>query len=127
MIRSSTMWFDRLVGRLLFVDVQPAATDDDVVEHAERVFGFSIMLSGVRCVLQYAILPFVLPIIGIAAETATPLMLVISALAIVSIFLSLRRFWKIGYKYRWQYLIVALAALAALTAFIVLDLRALLE
>ncbi len=126
MMQSSTMWFDRLIGRLLWVDVQPRidTADDAIAQHAERTFGASILFSGIRCVLQYAILPFVLPIIGIAAETATPVMLAINVLAIVSIFLSLRRFWQIGYKYRWQYLVVALAALAVLIAFIALDLRA---
>ena len=128
-MQSTALWFDRLIGRLLFADAQPkiSATHDEVAQRAERAFGASVMFSGIRCVLQYAILPFVLPLIGIAAETATPVMLAINGLAIVSIFFSLRRFWQIGYKYRWQYLIIALAALPILTAFIVLDLRTILK
>jgi len=127
-MQSSTQKFDRLIGRLLFADIQPRndEADDAAAQRAERAFGASVMFSGIRCVLQYAILPFVLPLIGIAVETATPVMLAINVLAIGSIFLSLRRFWQIGYKYRWQYLIMALAALVVLTAFIVLDLRAIL-
>jgi hypothetical protein len=129
MMQSTTLWFDRLIGRLLFVDVQSKITaeNDLLAQRAERTFGASVMFSGIRCVLQYAVLPFVLPLIGIAAETALPVMLAINVLAIISIFFSLRRFWQIGYKYRWQYLIVALAALAVLTAFIALDLSALLS
>ena len=38
-----------------------------------------------------------------------------------SIFLSLRRFWTIGYKHRWSYLVVALAALTLLIAFTAYD------
>ena len=79
------------------------------------------MFSGARCILQYALLPFLLPLIGVAAEAATPLLLLINLLAIVSITLSLRRFWAIGYKHRWSYLAVASAALTLLIAFTIYD------
>jgi hypothetical protein len=55
-----------------------------------------------------------------------PLMLAINVLAIVSVFFSLRRFWQIGYQYRWQYLVIALAVLAVLALFMVLDFRTML-
>jgi hypothetical protein len=122
-MQSSRMWLDRMVGRLLWVDIQPrvdAAPPTDA-QRAERAFSFSLLFSGVRCILQYAILPFVLPLMGVATSAATPILLLINVLAIVSIFYSLRRFWQIGYAYRWQYLGIALAALVILTAFIVLD------
>lgn len=127
MMQSSKMWLDRMVGRLLLVDIQPRVeTARDDAQRAERAFSFSLLFSGVRCILQYAILPFVLPLMGVAASAATPILLLINVLAIVSIFYSLRRFWQIGYAYRWQYLGIALAALAILTAFIVLDARAII-
>jgi hypothetical protein len=125
-MQSSRMWLDRLIGRLLFVDIQPA-DNQKVQQRAERAFSFSLIFSGVRCILQYAVLPFVLPLVGIAAETATPILLIINLLAIVSIFYSLRRFWQIGYTYRWQYLGVALVALVILTVFITMDVRVLIE
>jgi hypothetical protein len=126
LIRSSTTWADRLIGRLLWVDIRQRNADDSLVEQAERAFGASVMFSGLRCVLQYAVLPFVLPIIGVAVETTMPLMLAINVLAIVSVFFSLRRFWQIGYQYRWQYLVIALAVLAVLALFMVLDFRTML-
>ncbi|MFN8448531.1 MAG: hypothetical protein U0521_08055 [Anaerolineae bacterium] len=45
-----------------------------------------------RCTLQYVVLPFVLPIFGIAGEVAVPFLLVINVLAIISILYSVRRF-----------------------------------
>ncbi len=119
---------DRVMGRLLFLEEVPTAysreegnAPDPQAETAERAFGFSLLFSGVRCILQYAILPFLLPAIGIASSAAVPVLLVINVLAIVSIFFSLRRFWKVGYKYRWQYLGVAIVALVLLAFFLVMD------
>lgn len=124
-MQSSMMWLDRFVGRLLFVDVEPRRNEPDA-QRAERAFGFSLVFSGVRCILQYVVLPFVLPILGIAAEAATSILLVINALAIVSVFYSLRRFWQIGYSRRWQYLAVAAVTLVILTVFIAMDAKTLL-
>jgi hypothetical protein len=128
---------DQLIGRLLFIQPQPvgpsgttaaAATDgtQQVTQRAERAFGASLIFSGVRCILQYVILPFILPLIGVAADAAVSISLVINALAIVLIFYSLRRFWQIGYRFRWQYLGVAVFALILLGAFILLDVQTLL-
>jgi hypothetical protein len=111
---------DQFIGRLLFVEVQSPDAD---TQRAERAFGFSLLFSGVRCVLQYAILPFVLPLIGLTTELAVPLTLGINFLAIGLIFYSLRRFWQICYRYRWQYLGIASVVLVILTVFTILDLQ----
>lgn len=118
---------DRFVGRMLLVDLddQPVASTDSRAQRAERAFRFSLVFSGVRCTLQYAILPFVLPLIGIASDAATPIMLAVNIAAIVSIIFSLRRFWQVDYRYKWQYLGVALVALCLLVAFIALDFHSL--
>jgi hypothetical protein len=121
-------WPDRLIGRLLFVDVQPAADAKTAsAGRAERAFGFSLLVSGIRCILQYVVLPFILPLVGIAAEVAVPLTLAINLVAFVLILLSLRRFWQINYRHKWQYLYVAVTAWVLLGVFIALDLRVLLH
>ena len=122
---AAKLMLDRLIGRLLFVEVLPAAASParGSEQRAERAFGFSLIFSGVRCILQYAILPFVLPVIGVTSEAAVPISLAINLVAITLIIYSLRRFWKIGYRYRWQYLGIAVVALVLLVAFIALDLQ----
>lgn len=107
--------------RMLFIRPRPTDTAD--AQSAERAFGISLLFSGVRCVLQYAVLPFLLPAVGIAAEAATPLLVVITIAAIISIFFSLRRFWQVNYRYKWQYLGVAIVAVVLLTSFILFDLN----
>ena len=116
---------DNLMTRLLFVKSggRTVAVGDEAAlkRGAENALTLSLMFSGARCILQYALLPFLLPIIGIAAEATLPILLLINVVAIVSIFFSLRRFWTIGYAHRWRYLVVAGAALVLLAAFTVYD------
>ncbi len=119
---------DALMMRLLWLPTTPPIADSaQGAQQAERAFGFSLIFSGVRCILQYAVLPFVLPLIGIASEVALPILLLINGLAIVAIVFSLRRFWRIRYSHRWQYLIVAVAALVILIAFTLFDLQTLAQ
>lgn len=116
---------DDLMTRLLFVRSGGAAAvvEDEAAASrgAENALTLSLMFSGARCLLQYALLPFLLPVVGIAADATVPILLLINILAMVSIFFSLRRFWTIGYAHRWRYLIVAAAALVLLVAFTVYD------
>ena len=105
-------------------DIQstPAEVDPPGVKSAERAFGFSLAFTGVRCILQYIVLPFILPLFGIAGDAAVPLLLAINVLAIISIFYTVRRFWQINYRYKWQYLLISIVMLGILTLFIVTDL-----
>ena len=115
---------DDLMTRLLFVrgGASALARDEAALKRgAENALTLSLLFSGVRCLLQYALLPFLLPIVGIAADATAPLLLLINVIAMVSIFFSLRRFWTIGYAHRWRYLAVAAAALVLLAAFTVYD------
>ncbi len=116
---------DNLMTRLLFVRAAPAGpaaiAGADASRPAENALTLSLLFSGVRCILQYALLPFLLPIIGVAADATVPILLLINLVAMASIFFSLRRFWAIGYVHRWRYLVVAVAALTLLAAFTVYD------
>ena len=88
---------DGVMGRLLFIRERQAPMSADLVasrkRQAENALTLSLLFSGARCVMQYALLPFLLPIIGIAAEATIPILLFINVIAMVSIFFSLRRFW----------------------------------
>ena len=114
---------DSLMAQLLLV--KPSPVDAGGVARAERgaenALTLSLLFSGARCILQYVLLPFLLPVLGIAADATVPILLVINVLAMVSIYLSLRRFWTILYAHRWRYLVVALTALALLAAFTIYD------
>lgn len=104
-------------------NVQPIPDEsvEQIAERAQNAVKFSLIFSGVRCTLQYVILPFVLPIFGIAGAVAVPFLLVINVLAIVSILYSVRRFWQINYRYKWHYLAFSIVMLVILASFIASD------
>lgn len=117
---------DKVVARLLFVTPQSEVYTEERPQQAENAFSFALLFSGVRCIIMYVILPFVLPIIGLAGDFGAWLDIVINLVAIGAIIYSLRRFWTINYNRKWQYFPVAIAALFLLIAFIALDLNTLL-
>lgn len=114
-----------MMERILFIDPETVTPPTEQERTGENALGLSLMFSGIRCVLQYAVLPFVLPFIGVATDVAIPILLVINVLAMVSIVFSLRRFWRVRYAHRWAYFFVAMVALGLLTAFMLMDLDAL--
>ena len=87
----------------------------------------SLVLSAVRCVLTYALIPLVAPVISWAGVVATPLALVLSVLAVLLAVNSLRRVWLADYRYRWQYTGFILVVLVLLGLVIAWDVRALLS
>ena len=116
---------DSLISRVLFVTPQKIVFDE-AQRSGERAFSLALLFSGVRCIIMYAILPFILPLIGIAGDFGIYLDIVINVIAIVAIIYSLRRFWTTNYARKWQYLPVAMVAFVLLVAFIGLDISTLI-
>ncbi len=94
---------------------------------AQRALTFALLLSALRCTVQYIVLPFVLPWIGVAASIPSWLTLALGALAIVFLVRNVRRLWKAGHARRWSYLLVAGVVAASLLLFVFVDLRTLLH
>lgn len=99
----------------------PISTAPDRDNKSERALTWSLAFAGIRCVLQYAVLPFILPILGVGADVAAPISLAINIVAIISLSYSVRRMWQINYRHKWAYTGVAAVALVILIAFILLD------
>lgn len=92
----------------------------------ERAFTFAILLSALRCTVQYVVLPFVLPWIGVVASIPAWLTLTLTAVALVSLFRSVRILWRMRHAQRWSYLALAFVVLAALLLFVFIDLQTLI-
>jgi hypothetical protein len=71
-------------------------------EAAQRGFSRSILVSGVRCVLTYLILPFVTPVIGLAPGVGPTVGLALGTVAITANVLSIRRFWRADHRWKRQ-------------------------
>jgi hypothetical protein len=85
------------------------------------VFSVSIMLSALRCLITYLLLPLVAPIFGAAAGAGPALGVPISIVALVFDVRGVRRFWLADHRYRWAMTWVYGAVMAMVTTFLVID------
>jgi hypothetical protein len=92
----------------------------------ERAFSISMVISGLRCTLTYVILPFAIPVLGLAPGVGPTLGLALGSVAIVANVVSLRRFWRSGHRLRKPMTVVHVGVIVLLVILIVLDLRELL-
>lgn len=86
----------------------------------------SLLFTGIRCTITYALIPLLAPVIGWAGVLATPVSLVLSSAAVVLAVNSLRRVWLADYHHRWAYTAFIVTAVALLAVVIVGDVRTLL-
>ena len=108
---------DRFMRALLRVDRVENATAAD----ARKALQTSVMVSAVRCLLTYIVLPFVLPFLGLAAGVGPLIGAVIGIIAAVCIVSSMRRFWRVDHRARWGYTAFGTLMLVFLVAMSVRD------
>jgi hypothetical protein len=109
---------DRLARQLLRVDqAEPRAL---------MPLKGSLVISAVRCVITYAIIPAMAPVVTGLGGLATPVAIVLSVIAGVMAVVSLRRVWLADWSRRWAYTAFIGVVLALLATTLVFDLRVLL-
>jgi len=86
----------------------------------------SIWLSAVRCIITYAVLPALAPLVGWIGVVARPVAIVLIAAAIVLSVHSLRRVWLADWGHRWAYTAFIALVLVLLVIVLAVDVRALL-
>lgn len=109
---------DRIARRVLRVE--------DAEPRALMPLKGSLIISAVRCVITYALVPALVPIISGLGVLATPLSLTLSVVAAVMAVISLRRVWLADWSGRWGYTVFIGVVLAVLAVVIAFDVRALL-
>jgi ABC-type iron transport system FetAB permease component len=105
------------------------ATDADTTqfpESARRALNYGLLISATRCTLQYVLLPFVLPWIGVAAAIPRWVTIALCLLALGMIGRNVRIMWRLRHARRWSYLAVAGVVGVSLLLFTVVDLHTLL-
>lgn len=113
---------DAVMHRLLRIPDVPRAS----AARAERVFGQSLLVSMVRCLLTYVVLPVLGPVVGLAGGVGPVLGLTVGTVSMIAIVVSIRRFWLADHRMRWPYTAVGGAVLALLAVQAVGDISALL-
>ena len=96
-------------------------------QQAEKAFSTSVMVSAVRCLLTYIVLPWLLPLVGVAKGWGPVLGLIVSPIAIVFNVLSIRRFHRSDHKYKWPISIVNATIIVLLVVLVIRDLSDLLS
>ncbi len=99
-----------------------APVADYTPEEAEKAFSTSVVISGIRCLLTYIVLPWLLPAVGVAKGWGPVLGLVVSPIAIAFNVLSIRRFHRSGHRYRWPITAVNVAIIGLLVVLVIQDL-----
>ena len=92
---------DAFMRRLLRVRIGEASS-----RSAENVFGASILLSTVRCLLTYVVLPLLKPVVDLSGGVGPALGLLIGTVSAVAIVASMRRFWAANHRLRWGYTVI---------------------
>lgn len=95
----------------------PKASEASARSLVER----SLLISMVRCLLTYILLPFVAPLLGVGLGVAPFIGIPVGLVAIVANVASVRRFWRADHRYRWHYTALASLIVVLLTWLIVVD------
>lgn len=103
------------------VDIE-VDVDVDAEESAQRTFSTSLLISAVRCMLTYAIFPFVAPLIGIAAGIGSTIGVVTSLIAIAFNVWSIKRFHASSHPWRWWITALNVSVISLLMVLLVIDL-----
>jgi len=70
---------------------------------AEGAFSKSVLVSAVRCLFTYLVLPLLGPVLGLSGTVGPTLGLIVGAVSIVAITASIRRFFRADHRWRWRY------------------------
>ena len=90
---------DRFMRRLLGVTVPDGAGSTE----AHKAFRISVVISGIRCLITYLVVPVVVPLMSLAGWVAAPIGIALCVYAVVNGVVSLRRFWATEHRHRWLY------------------------
>lgn len=72
---------------------------------AHRAFRSAVVVSAIRCLITYLIVPILVPILSLSGWVAAPIGIALCAVAVVNGVVAIRRFWFSDHRYRWMYTI----------------------
>jgi hypothetical protein len=90
---------DRFMRKLLRVPESTART----MVSAHRAFRLALVISGIRCLVTYLVVPIVVPIVNVVSMVAAPIGILLCLIAVVSGIAGVRRFWASDHRAKWMY------------------------
>ena len=107
------------MDRTVEAELQPTSTPSP--ERSQRMFTTSMVISGIRCVLAYVILPFATPFLGLAPGVGPLLGIVIGVVAITANVWSMQRFWKVNHRWKWPITVLHVSVIGLLLVLLYFD------
>jgi hypothetical protein len=98
---------------------------DTKLKRSNRILGGSLAWVALRCTLQYIVLPFMLPFLGVSGTISMILSAILSLFALGMMAFNVWQLW--GTSWRWRYLGLSVVMGSIVVLFLYLDLRALLS
>ncbi len=89
---------------------------------AQRAFSMAIVISGIRCLIAYIVLPFVAPFLNLAPGVGPWLGIVIGVVAVVANVFSIRRFSRSNHRLRRPVIAINIAVILFMLVLIGIDL-----
>lgn len=103
-------------------DAHSPLTED--VKRGDRLLTGSVIFVSVRCTLQYIVLPFVLPLVGLRSDLSAGISALIDIVALATIAYNVRRLWHTSW--RWRYIGLAAVMIGIIAFMLYQDVRLLL-
>ena len=100
-----------------------SSTNQDV-QRGNRIMGGSLVFVATRCTLQYVILPFVLPFVGLSSTFSILISAVLELIALAVIIYNIQRLWHTSW--RWRYVGLSVFTITIIAIFLYYDARLLL-
>lgn len=106
-----------------FLRIRAVDKTSNQQEAAQKLFSVSMVISGFRCILSYVILPFVLPLFGVGATAGVgpAIGIPVGVIALAFDARGIRRFWAIGYRYKWQMTTIYLMVMGLVSYLVIVD------
>ncbi len=98
-----------------------AAPTPEQVKGSDRSMAGYLVFVAIRCTLQYIVLPFVLPFVGLSGSVSLIISAVIDVVALGVIFYNIHRLWNTSW--RWRYIALSILMISILAVFMVEDIR----
>ncbi len=96
---------------------------DSRLKRSDRILGSSFVFVAIRCTLQYILLPFVLPLLGLGGQISVIISLALEVFALGLMAYNVWQLWPTSW--RWRYVALSTVAAGLVSVFIYYDVRAL--
>ena len=97
-----------------------SSTNQDI-QRGNRVMGGSLVFVAIRCTLQYVVLPFMLPFIGLSSTLSVAISAVLELIALAVIIYNIQRLWHTSW--RWRYVGLSVFTITIIAIFLYYDAR----